>query len=254
MADQPAAVRNALEAALALVGSRRTDAATAILGHQFNCFAREARAIDGRMSRRQVNIHGAVNLSNAGESPIAFLCPMSVMTSDGMAAIEAITNSVLAGRPSITYGEDMGELIEREPHLKAFFPRPGGNPLREILDVLDRNGVFFTYCDFAYAGHKTVSPEFLGGSRVFSRGFVRLLQKTRPILVAAYITLDGDVLNVHCEKPITALRDCPSTPTIEAVSALVSNATARLVAKLGTQWLLLPTLTFEPAGMADATQ
>lgn len=254
LADQPAAVLDALDLAAARAGSYRPGAALEILGHQFHCFAREARAIDRQPVNRQVNIHGAENLANLDGAPISFLCPMSVMTSDGMAAIDAITNSVLPGRPFITYGENMDALIEREPRFAAFFPRPGANPMREILDVFNRDGIFFTYCDFAYAGHRTVAPQFLGGARVFSRGFVKLLQKTRPILIATHVTLDGDVLNVHCEKPIVSLREGLSTPSLDAVSALVSNATARLVNKLGPQWLLLPTLAFEPAEMAAAEQ
>ncbi|MGD8327308.1 MAG: hypothetical protein PVF65_10355 [Sphingomonadales bacterium] len=243
LSEHEAAFLDPLRDALEKLGLKGKGLARKALEHQIACHCREARAYEDIVGARMIKFEGLENVPDKGDKPIIVILPMTVLTADALAVLDQIRDTLLKDRPFIVYGDGMEAYQAYFPDHKNYFPKDTAHPTKEIRAVLEKNGVYFTYCDFNYAGKASIEGKFLGEDRSFSKGFVNLAATTKPHLLPLNIQLKDEILNVTISKG-KALR---STKDDDAALKRVANSIAELleaeVKKVGHQWLLLLTLT-----------
>jgi lauroyl/myristoyl acyltransferase len=182
-------------------------------------------------------------LQTAGH-PTVLITPMMLVYEDAL----WIADAAFAGREVAMYGEELiGDATFATLDALCSFERVrlAAGP-RDILGVLDRNGMFVTYPDFTYAGHAVRHTAFFGMQWPFSSAFLRICARPGTMLLPAFIRHAGDGVTFHFAEPL--LIELPRGAPVDRrwteplVAATVARLLEAMIAANPAQWQLLVTL------------
>ncbi len=223
-----------MRAALGLIGREGPDVLTDHIAHHLWCTWRECRHVEGVADALDVVVRNEANVGPTDGLPTVLLVPMTLGPTDAVATLHRLAGE----RPFIVYGE---QLSDEPPPWASHAASPGLAGLSEIISVLDGGGVFATFADFAYAGHRHEVMTLFERERPISSAFVGVVARA-----------DVRVLPVVClrraqtiEVVVRAPRSVPSGADRSAITDLLASELERLVTLAGEQWLLASTLVFD---------
>lgn len=245
-----------LQAALRLVGG--SGSTREILAHQLWCNVRDAQWCTGALKRQSlqdaVDIEGAKWFQETIGYPTVILAPMMLGTVDAVYCAQTALQRLAPHRPCLFYGEEMETLFLRLPELRQAFAAPGRRLLHQILDTLGQNGMFMTYPDFVYQGHRALDVEMFGVPRGLSSSFASICTRPGTQILPALQTRSGDRISIRFFEPftldssaVTAEEKCLQQ---RVCAQLLTSVLEGLIYQAPSQWLLLGTLTSESPQMA----
>jgi hypothetical protein len=221
--------------------------------HLLWCEQRKALWRSGRIRSRaaiglKLRLRGRRHLRATARSPTILISPMVASFED----VLWILRDALGERRLAVYGEGLsrdgvfaqvGTVIDLDSIALVGSSTAG---TREILRTLAGNGVFVTYPDFVYAGHKAVSVQFLGMAWPFSSSFISLCARGGTMLLPGALKRDGDNLSLHFEAPVEVAGPASGRSDPRWSQRLVGATVARLLERLilsnPEQWALLTTV------------
>jgi len=245
-----------LQAALRLAGG--SGSAREILAHQLWCVVRDAKWCMGSLQRQplqdSVNIEGAEWFRETIGSPTIILAPMMLGTVDAVYSAQAALQRLAPNRPCLFYGEEMETLFLRLPDLRQAFAQPGRRLLHQILQTLEQSGVFMTYPDFVYQGHRALDVEMFGVPRGLSTSFASICSRPGTQILPALQTRSEDGISIRFFEPFTldssAITSEEKNLQQRVCAQLLTTVLESLICQAPSQWLLLGTLTSEAPQMA----
>ena len=239
MAGDPYQDRAALTRAAALVGPDVDPQAW--LAHRIWCAAR--RASGPARAPLSVRVTGADYLEETRGHATVLVSPMTLDTADALTVVEHL----FPARRCVAFGEAMTGDEAATSRVELAAP---GQELPHILDVLDADGVYCTYGDFAYQQRAAMTITLFGTPRAISRGWVHISARPDTMLLPITVVRDGltDV-TAHVTEPIVVR----GTGDPQQLADLLADLLEQGIRRAGHQWLLLPTLTFHTAQAAQAT-
>lgn len=238
-----------LDQALKKLGLNDEGLARAALEHQIACHCREARAYENVDAGKMIKFSGLEHIPKNQDKPIIPIIPMTVLTADALNVVDEIKETLLKDRPFIIYGEAMEAYQAYFPDHKDYFPKDTAHPSGDIKKVLDENGVYFTYCDFNYSTRQSLPGKFLGGTRPFSKGFLKLVATTQPYLLPLNIQLKDETLQVTISKGKALRSTKDDEAALKRLATVIGGLLEEQVKAVGHQWLLLLTLSGEAEDM-----
>jgi lauroyl/myristoyl acyltransferase len=158
-------------------------------------------------------------------------------------------------RKIVIYGEDMEVYCAAHPEYQELFAQNTIHGMKKILSILDEGGIFITYPDFTYKQHLTVAGTLFGIERAFSSSFLKILLKSKAVLLPMTATRLKSALQMHFYAPILyntneEYENLPTEIKIKILCTLISKIIEGLILKVPNQWRLLPTLSHESQDMA----
>ncbi len=223
---------DALDACGAVTPDAMVDHAT----HLLWCGWREAQYRSGHWPTSNVSlVDPDEELRRVSDRPTILLVPMTLCMPDAA----SILHQLAGPRPFIMYGEQLGDTASSG--VAGRFAQPGLGGLQEILDVLDKGGIFATFADFVYGGHRMDPMTLFGREHPVSSAFVGLLGRPEAVVLPLTCIRRNSQIEVHLRAPWPVGPDVPR----EARVAGVAQRLEQLIGILPHQWLLAATLTFE---------
>jgi lauroyl/myristoyl acyltransferase len=197
-------------------------------------------------------IEGEKHLASTSGYPTILITPMMFAYEDAL----WIYHRLCKPREIVIYGEGL-----RRDQLFAivntvfglnnlyFADRP-----RIIVNILHRGGIFLTYPDFVYAGHRVHHAEFLGMNWPFSSGFITICSRPNTMLLPCYGRREGNDLLLELEEPLQVVL-APGTKsdrrwTQHLIGANIARILERMILRNPSQWQLLSTIVAECAQRA----
>lgn len=234
--DRDAYGNNArLAEALGAAGAPAPDALHQHMTHLLWCGWREARHRSGQRPVSGAALVDPNQLEAVRGRPTILLVPMTLCMPDAAQVLQDIAGD----RPFIMYGEGLGD--HTSSGVTGRFAQPGLAGLGEILDVLDRGGVFATFADFVYGNHRQDPMTLFGRQHPVSSAFIGLLGRPGTVVLPLTCVRRGAHIDVHLRAPWPVGPDMSR----EARVAGVSERLEQLIGMVPPQWLLMATLTFE---------
>lgn len=205
---------------------------------------RLARRTTGTLAERaDWQILGRRFLDETSGQAVILLTPMMLPLLD----VLEIVNISFKGRQIIFYGERL-DTTKAEALSSVFkanklsFARMGSGGVKEILRCMNKGGVFCTYPDFVYDGHKAVAGMLFGQRRPFSRSFMKLCRRPGACILPVRI----DCVNRNAEFLEPILLDFPGDLPRRVAERSTIDIVCRLMEELirlsPECWLLLGTL------------
>jgi lauroyl/myristoyl acyltransferase len=199
----------------------------------------------------RLRVEGKQYLQATSGFPTILISPMTLAYEDILWMAGALDGS----REIAMYGEGLNrdEFFEQ---IKGMFNLTGfhliGTTLmaaRKILLILEQGGLFLTYPDFVYTGHKVSYAQFFGMRWPFSSSFISICARQNYMLLPCYMQRKATNLIVHFEPP---LQTClPENTTSDPrwaqhlMGATIAQILEKMILRNPAQWLLLATLMAE---------
>lgn len=218
--------------------------------HALNCAIREAAFLEGshRYHAPEIEIHGKDWWDETNGHPTLLIAAMTQALPDALAIVQQLDKT----RPIVIYGESMS--VEAFGPLAGYSAGDGLSAVRRIHGTLMKHGVLCTYPDFVYHGHPSIEVTLFGQPRAMASGFASLAGHHGTMLLPVHIQSSnkGRCLRVEFEEPTQIPRMNESTLSEErsSLAQLVADMLAGIIQRDVTQWLLLPTLTFDSPQMS----
>jgi hypothetical protein len=193
-----------------------------------------------------IDVKGLENAEMTDGFPTIVISPMTVAYEDAL-----WTMCMISGKRNVAiYGQGLFRDLFFEQTVSAFSAAHihlVSGP-REILETLERNGIFLTYADFVYDGHPVQRTSFWGRPWPFSSAFIGLCARDGTMLLPASFVHDADGITLSFREPVQI--SLPEETTDRRWSrSLVAATVARLVEETilenPVQWQLLVTLVAE---------
>ncbi len=199
----------------------------------------------------KLRVEGKQHLQATEGFPTILISPMTFAYEDILWVSEALGGS----REIVIYGEGLSRdgFID---HMSGILKLTGLNLIgtssmvaRDILLVLKRNGIFLTYPDFVYTGHKVSHAQFFGMRWPFSSSFISICARRNCMLLPCYMQRKATNLIVHFEPPLQTCLPENATSDPRWSQHIMGATVAQLLEKMilcnPEQWLLLATLMAE---------
>ena len=205
----------------------------------------------------RLHVEGRKNLEATSGYPTLLITPMMLAYEDALWMTHALSGS----REVALYGEDLFEEGFFEEIAKILGLKNarlvGGTPAsaRDVLRTLRRNGLFLTYPDFVYRGHKAQYAQFFGMKWPFSSSFIALCAGSGNMLLPCHLRREANDLTIQFAKPIQVAALDEGAVDRRWVKHLMGATVARLLEEMilsnPAQWLLLLTLVTKPEQRAE---
>jgi hypothetical protein len=244
--DDPHGEGERMHLALERAGAASPDALRDWYRHLLGCMGREAAFIEvpAFYEPPLIKYEGARWLAETEGRPTMLVSPMTQALPDVMEVMSRLAET----RPLVVYGESLS--VETDPRLAMLSAGHGLQAVRRIARTLREGGVLCTYLDFLYDGHAGVPVTLFGQLRPLSSGYLSLAMRHGAHLLPAVMTFVEGVkreLRVSFDEPVAipplygddAVRERPF------IARMIAGMLEALVARAPTQWLLLPTLSFD---------
>lgn len=197
----------------------------------------------------EYDIHGKPWLLETINYPTLFVSPMTLALPD----VLSVMNNIIVDRPLVIYGESMS--VASYGPLAKFAAGDGLNAVRRIRSTLRRNGILCTYPDFVYEGHSAIRVNLLGYSRPLSSGFVNLAAQHGAMLLPVSLVMASkeERLRIEFDEPMLIPKLDKTALCNERIylAQCIADMLTSLIRRYPTQWLLLPTLTFDSPQIAS---
>lgn len=200
----------------------------------------------------QTKVIGADYLMQTEGYPTIAISPMTLPYEDAL----WVTRKIFASRDLIMYGEDISmgggfDKVNEVFGLKNFnVVGAGKSAPRAILQVLNKSGVFLTYPDFVYEGHKVHRTKFMGVEWPFSSSFLSLCMRENTMLLPVFLRRSsGNCLEITFEQPVYIAESMESSKdriwAKHFIAATLADILQRLISREPAHWLLLSSLLAE---------
>ncbi len=236
--------------ALAYLGVNDIGALRDWYEHMLGCMKLEAAFLeqDGLYQPPDIEYEGEAYLTETEGYPTLLISPMTQALPDAMEVMSSLSKI----RPMIVYGESMS--VSAHPQLEYLSAGDGLSAVRKIRKVLRNNGILCTYLDFVYQGHPGVPVQLFNRPRVLSRGFISLAARRGAMLLPVLMVAERGVrkLRVLFEEPtlIPPLPESMLSQERPHLAQSMADILEGLISRCPSQWLLLPTLSFEMPQMS----
>ncbi len=221
-----------------------------VIEHQLWCTWRQARWATKQLTPedlgQSLEVTGTEWIAETIGKPTILIAPMTLCTWDAVEAVQHFARRECGEREILFYGEDLAG------HDARFVAGDDIAVLRRITRALAHGGVFCTYPDFVYRGHPALPVRMFGVPRPMSSGFAYLAARPGVYLLPCLLLRRGERIAAEISEPIL-LEDKsePGGPSFQSLTAqVVATALEELIRRAPTQWLLLPTLSFDTPEMA----
>lgn len=238
------------------------DFVPAHLEHLFWVEHRKALWRSGRIRSEQsvgcrLLVEGKENLEATAGYPTVVITPMMLAYEDALWMTHALSGS----REVALYGEDLfedGTLAELAKilglkNVRLVGEAPGS--LREVLRTLRQGGLFLTYPDFVYRGHKVHHAPLFGMKWPFSSSFIALCASPGNMLLPCHLRREANDLTIQFAEPIHVAasedREVDRRWVMHLVGATVARLLESMILSNPAQWLLLLTLVARPEQRAE---
>jgi hypothetical protein len=213
--------------------------------HRLWCAQREA--LGRRAEPLRVSLTGRDHRHETVGWATVVVAPMTLAMADALSVIGVVAD----GREVIVFGHDVFSDDVTDPHIDVADPTRK-RTRSEIENVLDRGGIYCTYGDFTYAGLPARRVHLFGRPRPMSAGWIELAARDHTMLQPVLCRRLGNAhVVVELAEPVRIdSRDGRAQP--EAVGALLAELLEAAIRTAPSQWLLLPTLSFDSPEMATA--
>jgi hypothetical protein len=240
-----------LAEALRVAGAPAPDAINEHVTHMLWCGWREARHRSGQQAGPEAILVDPSRLKEVHRRPAILLVPMTLCMQDAAHVLQDLAGE----RPFIMYGEGLGDVTPSG--MPGRLAQPGLAGLREILEVLDQDGLFATFADFVYGNHRQEPMTLFGRAHPVSSAFIGLLGRQGAVVLPLTCIRRDKCIEVHLRAPWPVGPDVPRAARVAGVSERLEQ----LIGMAPSQWLLMATLTFEspqavpePRGDTDGRQ
>ena len=217
---------------------------------------REALWRSGRIDSPQsvgikFSIKGIKNLRMTKNFPIVLISPMTLAYAD----VLWIARKALKLRDIVIYGEGL-VTDSTFSDVSSVFDLNGVNlvgadsaGVRKILGTLNKGGIFLTYPDFVYSGHKVQYCKVLGMKWPFSSSFISICSRNETMLLPCYVRRKCNTIFFHLEQPLQVVLPEGASSNPRWSQQLVGTAVAQLLTNMiirnPVQWLLLSSVIAE---------
>ena len=248
-ADDPYWENGFLARALRLAGADGTEVRE-VIEHQLWCTWRQARWATKKLTRedlgQSLEVTGREWIAETIGKPTILIAPMTLCTWDAVESVQHFARRECGDREILFYGEDMGS------HDARFVAGDDITVLRRISRTLAEGGVFCTYPDFVYRGHPVLPVRMFGVPRPMSSGFAYLAARPGVHLLPCLLLRQGETIHAEiCEPILLEDNSEPGGPSFQSLTAqVVASTLEELIRRAPSQWLLLPTLSFDAPEMA----
>lgn len=179
------------------------------LEHILWVYHRQALWGSGRIQDREsLNCHwtieGQHHLEATANFPTVIISPMTVAFEDTL----WLSRSIITDRQLLFYGEGIihNDTVDRVaavyPLKDVHFVGMTSLSVREVLQAFQNKGVYLTYPDFVYGGHKVQYAHFFEIRWPFSSSFIGLCTRPGTVLLPCCIFRESNRLKVHFEEPL----------------------------------------------------
>jgi hypothetical protein len=199
----------------------------------------------------KLHIKGTKHLKITANYPTVFISPMVLAYEDILWIIREITKK----RELVIYGEGLIRDTAFSQVSSIFnldgisIAGMGISSVRQILEVLNKNGILLTYPDFVYSGHKVQFCQLLGMKWPFSSSFIGICARDKTMLLPFCVRRECNDIFLSFEQPIQMILSKGSSADARWSRSLVGATVAQLLTKLiqrnPVQWLLLATVPAE---------
>ncbi len=189
--------------------------------------------------------------------PTILVTPMMLAYEDAL----WLTHALYGSREVALYGEglihdsifaEIGKVLDLS-NIRLVGPTPAS--VRSVLRVLRHNGVFLTYPDFVYRGHKVQHANFFGQEWPFSSSFIALCATAGNMLLPCYLRRAANDLTMHFVQPVQVPQHeeemIDRRWVMHMVGASVASLLEEMILSNPAQWLLLLTLVAKAEQRAE---
>jgi len=254
--EDPYGENTRMQEALARLGVGDSGALRLWYGHLLTCMKREAAYLEhsGSYCTPSIEYQGERWLAETEGQPTLLVSPMTQALPD----VLEVMSRLPASRPLIVYGESLS--VDADPRLAHLSAGEGLAAVRRIGKVLRDKGILCTYLDFVYEGHMGVTVSMFGRPRPLSSGFVSLAARhgamLLPVVIRSVDDMRGERLRVLFEEPVAVPRLTEAVMVSERpyLAQSMADMLSDLILRCPSQWLLLPTITFDMPQMTAVGQ
>lgn len=205
----------------------------------------------------QLNVEGREHLEATEGHPTVLITPMMLAYEDAL----WMTHSLGASREVALYGEDVFEegAFSRVAQILGLtnVSLVGASPAsaRVALRILRRGGVFLTYPDFVYRGHKVQHSRLFGMKWPFSSSFIALCASPGNMLLPCHFRREANDITIVFAEPVQIppreKGDVDRRWVMHLVAATVARLLEEMILANPAQWLLLLTLVAKAEQRAE---